>query len=189
MPGRTDLCPNSQVSSITLNYSGYRSCHPLRDHSAVLVFCFPRSLHPHFPPSSSPTGFKWLPPPFLFRLIFQSTTNPLLMTEVMEVVLSLLALLLSFLGQYSKLQRPDLFRRVGKPFTALVSFLRFCPCCHFSVPCFILLFFLPAPDGIFVAFVRTFHPPSSLGFYSALKYPLCLSPLLLPSLLDKCFAQ
>lgn len=70
------------------------------------------AFHPRSPPSSSPTSLNSFPPPF-FRLIFQSTINSLLITEVMEVVLPLLAPLLSFLCQYFWLQRPDPFRCWG----------------------------------------------------------------------------
>lgn len=71
------------------------------------------------------------------RLISQSTTNPLLISEVMEVVLSLLVLLLHSLCQYSN--SSDLIHFFAeKHFKTLVRFLRVCPCCYFSIPCFIL---------------------------------------------------
>lgn len=46
---------------------------PSPDHSVVLVFCFPRSLHPHFLPSS-PDQFH-LPPAFDIPVHHQSSTR------------------------------------------------------------------------------------------------------------------
>lgn len=113
------------------------------------------ALHPRSPPSSSPTSLNSFPPP-LFRLIFQSTINSLLITEVMEVVLPLLAPLLSFLCQYVWLQRPDPFRCRGTcdgpgEFASCSSLL---PLLH---PLLHPLF--TAPSGVFVTFGQTFHSP------------------------------
>lgn len=63
LPGSTNVCPNSQVSSLYITLVTLQTSSP--DHSVVLVFCFPHSLHPHFlrssphkfhlPPSSPPS--------------------------------------------------------------------------------------------------------------------------------------
>ncbi len=76
-----------------------------------------------------------------------------------------------------------------------MSFLRICPCCHFSIPCLAVpsSSFFAAPDGAVVTFGQTFHSPFSLCFYSLFTpkispLPAFLSSSLLsPSLLLKCF--
>lgn len=93
----------------------------------------------------------------LFHLISQSTTNPAPITEVMEVVLSLLVLLLSLLCQY--FNSSDLiYFFAGKHFYDPGEF----------TPCLSLLpllypLFHPL---VFVTFGQTFHPPFSVFLFS-----------------------
>lgn len=97
-PGRAHVCPISQPASITLYYLGNAPDTLSRSLSRPRFLLFPALsilISFHLPP----TSFIFLPP-----LIFQSTTNLQLVSEVTEVVLSLLMPALAFLCQH-----PDLF--------------------------------------------------------------------------------
>lgn len=132
------------------------------------------AFHPRSPPSSSPTSLNSFPPPF-FRLIFQSTINSLLITEVMEVVLPLLAPLLSSpsSANISDSSDPIHFVAGGTCYGPgeFASCLSLVPLLY---PLLHPLF--TAPSGVFVTFGQTFHSPLLCVsiLHSPLKYLLSL---------------
>lgn len=97
-PGRARAWPISRPAAITFYYLGNAPDTLSTSLSRPRFLLSPRSPS-SFPSIFPRTSFIFLPP-----LIFQSTTNLQLVSEVTEVVLSLLMPALAFLRQ-----RPDLF--------------------------------------------------------------------------------